>query len=119
MKCISKDNSLVGSDFYRDNSAAVPNAYKPTLVHTVTENKAQTNRTQKITVKVPVVTMQDGIATANDTFHCSLQFTSLQGVIADTEREAALKYVLAYATAALESLKDGSLPDEPVTFTIA
>lgn len=114
LKIESKENSLYGTDTYRNKSVIVPRAYQPIASLTAAPNKDGTNVNMSARVDDFVVATVDGRQVMTDRFIATAKFTALQSVVAQVERERAFDSFLALLIASRESIITGVLPDEPL-----
>lgn len=117
LKILSKDVDAFGTDTYRDDNAAIPLAFRPTIVETINPNKEGTNNMVTVEVKVPVVETIGGVTASNNTFRCTAKYTALQSVTADAERVRALDLMIEYLTIRKNTLTQGVLAPAAVTLT--
>lgn len=117
IKILSKDNDLVGTDKYRDDTKSVPLAYRHTIDMSVNPNASGTNNMVTVKSTLPVPAIVDGRATSNDAFTVSTKFSSLQHITNDVERAAVLTKHIEFLTKAKDAMLDGQLPDEPIVMT--
>lgn len=110
----SKENSLYGTDTYRNKSVIVPRAYQPTASLSAAPNKDGSNVNMSVRVDDFVVANMEGRQLMTDRFIATAKFTALQSVVAQVERERAFDSFLALLIASRESIITGILPDEPL-----
>lgn len=114
----SKQQSLLGTDQYRNKAVAVPRAYQPTVVLTASANAAGTNVNMTVRSDDYVVANVDGRQLQTDRFICTTKFGALQAVTAEVERARIFDTHVAFLIAARESIIAGKLPDNALTVTI-
>lgn len=111
MNIIAKQQDLLGTDKYRDDSnASVPMAYRPTTEHTVSSNPRGTSNMSTVRTVVPVVITVDGVTSSQNQFPMTTKFASLQAITNDVEREKAFDSHMAFLTAAKTDILAGRLP---------
>lgn len=119
LSILSKEQAPQGSDYYRDEAIVVPNAFKPSLVHTVKANATGSNHNVTIRSDDNVVVTSDGKTTASDSFIMTTKFTALQSVIAAEERARIYDAHIVYLALSRKASLDGRLPDSPIVITPA
>lgn len=114
MKIESKDNSLFGTDYYRNSSIVVPRAYQPTAEFSVSLNKPGTNANVTLRTDDYVVASAEGRQFMTDRFIMTTKFNALQSVVAQVERERIFDEHVAILIASRTYMTTGKLPDSPL-----
>lgn len=120
IKILSKDNDLIGTDTYRDDTKAIPLAYRHTIAMSINPNASGSNNMVTVkSVRPVVITAADGKVSSSDSFLGTFKFSALQHVTNDVERALCYDKLLEFLKlpAVRTAILDGQLTDEPVTFT--
>lgn len=95
----SQSASPLGNSIYRFVGVSAPALYIPTITFSAKANGSGTNNWVTVDSVYPLLTVVDGVTTQTDAFKMKSEFTSLQSVIADTERERLFDEHVAFLTA--------------------
>lgn len=95
----SQSASPLGLSIYRLDGVAAPAQFIPTLVFESKANGTGTNNWVRVDSTYPLVAVVDGVTTQTGAFRMKTEFTSLQNVIADTERDRLFTEHVAFLTA--------------------
>lgn len=95
----SQSASPLGSSIYRFDSVAAPAQFIPTLTFQAKANGSGTNNWVTVDTVYPLIVVVDGVTTQTDAFRFKSEFTALQNVIADSERERLFDEHVAFLTA--------------------
>lgn len=109
---LSKDIDAFGTDIYRDEDKTIPLAFRPTITHSVNPNSDGSNHQVTVKVRVPVVTVTDGVTTSTDRFEFIGKFSSLQNIVADGPRLRCIDTAIEYLTEAKTAIINGQLPSQ-------
>lgn len=82
----SQSASPLGKSIYRFVGVSAPAQFIPTLTFEAKANGSGTNNWVTVDSTYALIAVVDGVTTPTDTFRMKSEFTSLQNVIADTER---------------------------------
>ena len=111
----SKNNSVTGTDSYRDTGSTNPRAWQPTASIDVSLNKLGSNANVTVRNDDYVVVMDaNGRQIMTDRFIMTTKFTALQEVVAATERERIFDNHVMLLIAAKADILAGRLSDEPL-----
>lgn len=105
----SQSASPLGTSIYRFVGVAVPAQFIPTLVFSAKSNNAGTNNWVKVNTKYPLISEIDGVNTETNAFVMTTEFSALQSVIADTERERIFDEHVAFLVAHKLDILDGKV----------
>lgn len=83
----SQSPSPLGKSIYRFVGIAAPAQFTPTLSFEAKLNNPGTNTWVKVDTRYPILATVDGIVTETDNFKMYTEYSSLQNIVAITERE--------------------------------
>ena len=104
----SQSASPLGTTIYRFTGIVAPAQFVPTLTVTTSRNRTGTNVMYKAVVDYPLITTVDGVTLAPNHFKFNFEFTALQSVENNSERERVLDEVIAFLTAHRDEITAGS-----------
>lgn len=105
----SQSASPLGSSTYRFDGVAAPAQFIPTLTFEAKANGSGTNNWVRVDSTYPLITVVDGVTTQTDAFRMKSEFTALQNVIADTERERLFDEHVAFLVAQKANILAGKV----------
>lgn len=94
----SQSASPLGVSTYRLDGVAAPAQFIPTIGFSAKSNSSGTNNWVRVDSQYPLIAVVDGVTTQTDAFRLTTEFTALQNVIADTERQRVFDEHVAFLT---------------------
>lgn len=102
----SESSSPLGVSIFRFVGIAVPAQFVPFLKFEAKMNSAGTNTWMRVDTRYPLLSTVDGVTTQTNEFKMYSEFSSLQSVLAPTEKarifDEHVRFLLTHRTAILE-----------------
>lgn len=111
----SQSTSPLGRSIYRFVGVSAPAQFVPTLNYEARMNGPGTNTWVKIDSRYPILATVDGIVTETDNFRMTTEFSCLQNIIAQTERERLFDEHARFLLANRLGIINGNVTTAPVT----